>query len=237
MNEGGINFERGPISAYFEGLRNLLFRTTAFFRSVPLDNGLGGPLAFGLVSHWIGKAGENLWLNFLNSKTTSMMWGWGNRLPGIENLGRDARWHMAQQRLTDWLNGVSSVVLDPFFTVFWILFGAVLLFISARIFIGSVSDRIGKPARLREISFASAVRVIAYSQAAAVFLLIPTIGSFIAFWMGLWIIFVGIRELYNVTNGLALWVLLSEKLILFFVFGATLLAVFLWLITLVFVHL
>jgi hypothetical protein len=216
--------ERGPIAGYFADLRGLAFAPSQFFRRIPVSGGLTGPLVFALVSHWIGAAVSYLWN--LNWKAHDTAWldqiaiflGKGQE---IESLGHNARWVAARERVNDWLTGVGSIVLDPFTTLLWIFVGAVLLFISARLFVGAVKSSKDRPARLSDVTFESVTRIVAYSQAASLLSIIPFAGKGLSVLAAIALSVIGAREFYNIGTGRALLIVLFPRLLTFFlIFGA-----------------
>jgi hypothetical protein len=221
-----VEFERSPIAAYFDDLKTLLLHPVQFYKADRLSSNLATPLAFGLVSHWLGRAIEQLWLMSLNIHSS----GWMDRFSDIETLGKNARWHAAQERFSEWMSGVGAVVADPFITLVMILISAFFFYISARIFIGAVRDR-----KLHEVTLDSAIRIVAYSQAAALLAIIPVAGGALSFLGTIWLMAAGTRELYNVSKSRSLLTVLFPKL--FVIIGALIALTFILILAgILFVH-
>src|SRR4051794_33591226 len=53
----GVN----PIRAYFLRVWQILTEPTAFFKTMPTTGGVSGPLAFALITHWLGSAVGFFW--------------------------------------------------------------------------------------------------------------------------------------------------------------------------------
>jgi hypothetical protein len=231
---GKPSVEKGPIAAYFSDLRALAFAPARFFRRIPVSGGLAGPLAFALVSHWIGTAIAYLWSLGWRARDTAwldriaLFMGKGQQ---IESLGHNARWMATRERLNDWLTGVGSIALDPFTTLLWIFVGAVLLFLSARLFVGAVRSTSDRPARLPDVTFDSATRIVAYSQAASLLTIIPFAGKGLGVLAAIWLGVVGVREFYNVGTGRALVIVLFPRLLTFALIFAAIAALVIGLIT------
>jgi hypothetical protein len=236
-----LKFERGPIATYVATLKETLLHPRRFFRNVPLapSAGLAGPLAFGLVSHWLGRAVEQLWNLGLNLQSSNWADNWLGGFNQVEVLGRAARWHEARARFQEWLHSVGSVVADPFIAVLMILAGALFLYLSARIFIGSGSDSseiaaIDRPTR--KITFDSSLRIVAYSQAAALLAIVPGWGGTLA-WIGtLALTWFGTREIYNVSGGRAAITVLFSKITVAFIMAAVALAIIMLIAFMLLVH-
>jgi hypothetical protein len=231
---GGVSFERGPISAYFGELKAITTHPVRFYRELALrpDTGVAAPIAFGLVSHWLGRAMSQLWKMGLNLESTSASWFLPKDLGQIEVLGRQAHWHEAQARLQEWMSGVGSVVADPFITLLLILIGACLLFLSARLFIGAPGPQ--RPASA--VTLNSTLKIVAYSQAASLLWIVPgwggalsSIGAFVLIWAG-------VREFYQVSGGRALITALFSKISVALIVAALALVAVIGLATLLFLR-
>jgi hypothetical protein len=142
-----------PIANYFRDLKKVTFQPTLFFKALPVSGGIGGPLAFALVTHWIGAA-----LGYFMDSLTGNI---GERMMhqmvqfsshySTRSLGTgdiDAPMKMANgwmnslnqgQKFADWIWGSGGTLLDPFFTLVIILFTSFFVFIGARLFVNPTS--------------------------------------------------------------------------------------------------
>jgi hypothetical protein len=192
------------IKRYFSDLKTVLTQPTAFFRRVPLRGGLSGPLAFALITHWIGSAIEYLWQSAFGGMFAGRIEEALKQLetlPEVESLGRGAAYQQFRQAFLDWIWGTSSILLDPIWTVVSILWMAVFVFAGARLLITP-----GKDGAAREITFESAVRVVAYGMTPAIFRAVPGVGS-LAAWIGTWVVTViAAREIFRTTTTRAIFV-------------------------------
>ncbi len=200
------------IRRYFLDLRSILTHPVAFFRRVPLTGGLSGPLAFALVTHWIGSAFEYLWhsaFGGLFAHRFDQALRSLEALPEVESLGRGAVYQQFRQVFMEWVWGTGSVLLDPFWTVLGIFWSALFIFIGARLLITP-----GHNGAAREITFSSAVRIVAYSLTPAIFKAVPGVGSLAAV-LGTWILSViGAREIYRTSTTRAIFVGLFPQTLL-----------------------
>jgi hypothetical protein len=221
-----------PIANYFRDLKKVTFEPTLFFKALPVRGGIGGPLAFALVTHWIGAASGY----FMDSLTGNI----GERMMhqmvqfsshySTRSLGTgdiDAPMKMANgwmsslsqgQKFADWIWGSGGTLLDPFFTLVIILFTSFFVFIGARLFVvptfrpaPEAPVRTGGPMNLdgevvrfpSGVTYESALRVVAFGMSPAIFAGVPYFG-WIATWVFIPIVtIIGAREIYRISPGRA----------------------------------
>jgi hypothetical protein len=208
-----------PIRQYFEDLKQILLKPHQFFRRMPRNGGLIHPLAFALIAHWIGSAIAFLWHTFSLRSTQAFMDHWSGyfNTDQIDVIRRGAPWASARHLFMQWFWGMGSVIGDPFLTLVAILIKAVFVFLGARLLVGIMTDAplVPEPAQRRhEVTYESAVRIIAYGTVASIFLAIPAFGTFIAWAYGLYISMVGAKEIYQIGTGRSLAVVLFPQILL-----------------------
>jgi hypothetical protein len=215
----------GFVVDYARALKKVLFEPAQFFRELPVSGGLGGPLAFALVTHWIGSLLNYFWsavtpdmsghlLKNLSTQFSSQFsqFDTGN----IDSAGRMTD-HWAQmvgagQKVAGWLWGASSILLDPFFTLVSILFFSFFIFIGARLFVNPTPQTTGKFPQ--GVTYESALRVVAFGMSPAIFAGFPFLGTFIAKFIYIPIVtIIGARELYRVSNGRAVLIALFPEIL------------------------
>lgn len=217
------------LKEYAQTLREILFHPSQFFQKMPQTGGMGRPLAFALITHWLAAAVGFIWMaafgslfnhpvNWLSSlgKITGLSGGGIIINDGIDYPGRGARWVELQDRLTDWFWGTSSIIADPFITLGAILFTAFLVYLGARLLVP------------RRVTLESAVRILSYGMAPSIIGSLPILGAGIA---GFWILLAsiaGAREVYQIGNTRALIVITFPKLIFLGLFLAMILTLFLF---------
>ncbi len=201
------------IQAYFSDLKKILTQPSEFFRTMPLSDGFSRPLTFALVTHWIGSASSYLWKSTLGSSFShyfkSLIQIAGDisesdpfeRAQTLENL---------QQHVMPWIVGTGSVLLDPFTTLFSILFLSLFVYAGARILVDP--EKNGSP---RQIPYESAVRIICYSSAASLFSIIPIVGPFFSTVLSIIISIIGAKTVYRVSATRATVIALFPNLLLF----------------------
>lgn len=221
-----------PLRAYFTDLLTVIFRPSAFFRRMPVEGGVAWPLAFALITHWLGAAFQMLWNALIGGAVTSYfdaLWKMAGDVADIDHPGRSALLNESRDRLVHWFWGAGSVIADPFFTLGSIFFTTFFVYIGARILVSP-----GKDGHLREITFESALRVICFGMSPAIFAVFPLLGGVLGHVWILIVTVIGAREVYRIETGRAILVALFPKLlflgILFmgvFVFFVALLKLFL----------
>jgi hypothetical protein len=211
--EGGAD----PIRNYFRTVWAILTRPAAFFRGMPMRGGLGGPLAFALVTHWLGSAAAFLWQSLLGhglvERLQQAMRGVRFEGDGVDSFGRHDLWMRAGDRLIGWFWGAGAIITDPFFTLISILFTSAFVYAGARLLV-----------RGERVSFESAARVVAYGLTPAIVGVIPFFGGLAASIYVAVVTIIGAREVYRIGTARAAVVALFPKLLFLGFFLLALLA-------------
>ena len=200
-----------PITKYFRTLFQIVFRPVQFFRHMPTSGGVSGPLAFALITHWIGSACEFLWRSMIGGRVAkffSDMFQVAGDVADVDHPGRSVMIDQVREQLVHWFWGAGSIVADPFLTLASILFTSLFVFVGARILI--TPGRAGVP---REITFESALRIVCFGLSPAIIAAFPLVGGAIS---AVWILVVtviGAREVYKIGTGRAIVVALFPKLL------------------------
>jgi hypothetical protein len=203
--------ERNPVKKYFDTLWRILTRPTDFFRSMPTRGGIAGPLAFALVTHWIGSAISFVWKAMLGGAIGQHFKSFQKMFQDVAEIdypGRSAQVIEMQERVAHWMWGAGSVILDPFLTLFSILFTSLLVFIGARILVPTGHD--GAPT---EVSFESALRIVAFGMTPAILAALPLFGGVISYICVIVVTVIAAREVYRISTGRAIVVALFPKLL------------------------
>lgn len=170
---GGAPWERRSENGFGRGIWQtlvaVLFSPGIFFRRLSVSGGMGEPLAFGLLVGSVGNMLGLFWPVLLISGGFSPFGG--SLLTGLGS---------------GWIFLILAVIIPIGVTVGMFLYSAVfhLLLLIVR---GGKSG------------FEATFRVVAYSQAAQVWELVPVIGSWIGSVWRLVIWVVGLREIHNVS--------------------------------------
>lgn len=203
----GVEFVQG----YFRSLFKILFHPVDFFRNQPLDGGFSRPLAFALITHWLGTGVEFLWNSGLGLisvptwKRAFDRFGGGN---DIEALGRIPWFHQTQELVMKWFWGTGSVIADPFITAGRLLISAVFIYIGATLLIDP-----RKSGRDR-IRYSAVLSILCFATSATLFKIVPWMGAPIALFYGFVLSVIGIKQCFRIGTGRSLAVVLFPKLLL-----------------------
>src|SRR6478752_7585851 len=118
----------GWIRTYFKILKESLIHPTRFFReSAP--PGVVIPLVFALITHWLARAIHFLWQSKINGFGLNPIQSFFLQYEDAASIG------LQRDPFTEWISGISPILLDPFLTLLSVLYQALLIFIAARIFV------------------------------------------------------------------------------------------------------
>jgi len=232
-DESGMDWVFG----YFKKLSDLLFHPVTFFEKISLSESLSIPLAFALVSHWIGSALQYLHTGLFNSSggMPELVEAWIKRnsrgFDQIHRSGRMDEWESIRHSFLEWSESVTSVLVDPFTTLIHIFFLSLLIGFVAKILITTKPE-----SRVSRVEWNQIVRILAYAGGTGILLAIPLVGTtfYSLAWMG--IAASGLRAVYHCSWFKALliigvpWLLLMMMIfffvILVFLFFAGVMAAF-----------
>jgi hypothetical protein len=208
------------VLGYFGAVWQIIARPSEFFRSLSTTGGIARPIAFALVTHWLGSSFSYLWRSLLNPDWRSGTEGWigqiltpAGSVYDVDSPGRHAQWANLQSHLRDWFWGASSVIADPFTTLISIVFVSFFVFLGARIL---VTPAVTKPGEApRPINYESAVRIVAYGLTPAILSVIPFAGGIISTLAVLLVTVTGAREIYRISWSRAFVVATFPKILFF----------------------
>jgi hypothetical protein len=215
-----------PIAAYFRTLKSLLTSPTTFFRTLKRPVGVATPLFFGVVTSWIGTALEYLWYTgfgrFFESRVADIMRAL-EKTSEIDSSGQTEAMLAMREKFVSWVFGVGSVLIDPFKTCAKILFLSFFVWIAARLF-GRLTSQPDAETLEERFSYESAVTIVGFATAAAIFKGIPLVGGMIAAVFTIVISVIGAQETYKVGTGRALLIALFPSLLFWGLIFATIFA-------------
>ncbi len=213
-----------PVLHYFKTLKAVLTAPTLFFRDLPRPTGVVGPLFFGILTSWIGSALEYLWYSgfgrLFESRISDILHAF-EKVPQIDSSGQFETALEMRKKVTEWVFGMSAVLIDPFKTCAWILFLSFFIWVAARLF----ANRDYPPAEKR-LTYETAISIVAFSQAAALFKGVPIVGGMIAAIFAMIIAVIGATETYRVTTGRAVVIALFPSILFWGLILASMLAFF-----------
>jgi len=218
-----------PFIAYARTLRTVLLQPTPFFQSLAKEHqtpptpegarhGIFRPLAFALITHWLGSAFQYLWNSWIGGQVA-------RSLETIQGVFQDVvdptefedfrelnldRVEQVKDQVLHWFWGAGSVIIDPFSTLFSLLFTSFFIWIGARILVSP-----GKNGAPQNVSYESALQIVCYSMAPAILGFIPLMGSPLSAVLSLLLGIIGAREVYRTGFGKATLIALFPKLLFF----------------------
>lgn len=224
----------GLITGYFRQVWLILTHPSAFFRSMPVRGGVAGPLAFALVTHWLGSAVAFLWRTLIGGAVggyLSRFMQMAGDVAEVDSPGRQGQFTGVMEigeRIQHWIWGAGAVIADPFITLARILFISFLVWLGARLLVTPGRD--GAP---REIDFESALRVICYGLTPSILAVLPLFGGFVSMIYVVAVTVIGAREVYRVETGRAFIIALFPQFLLFAFVAFGLFAMLLFVVKLV----
>jgi hypothetical protein len=173
--------EIGFFTALIETTKQVLSQPATFFRSMPVTGGLGDPLLYAVIIGYAGLIVSTIYDQVFRGVLMSSL----SRMGGNSDI----------ERLASYLQGgaglVVSLILGPVFLV-------IFLFITTGI-LHLILLALGGAAR----GFEATLRVVAYSQAIAIFKIIPICGGPIAFVYMCVLCVIGFSEAHGISRGKA----------------------------------
>jgi hypothetical protein len=174
---------RGQIgigAALIETVQQVLTKPGAFFRSMPVTGGIGGPLLFGVIVGYVGLVASAIYYAVLESVGGAAWTGWAGRSRELE-------------RLLPYLQGGMGLVGQ-------IVFGAFAVVIGLFVFSAIVHLMLLLVGGARQ-GFEATFRVAAYAEATMLLRLIPFCGEPIAVVYFLVVAIIGLAEAHRIGKG------------------------------------
>ena len=175
----------GFFNALVETTKQVLTGPGAFFRAMPVTGGVGSPLLYAVVIGWIGLAAASFYQTIFYSVVGSHWAALGEDRPEIAAL---------LGFVQGWAGFVAQVVFGWIFVVITVFVAAGILHLMLLLLGGARRD------------FEATFRVVAFSQATSVVLLVPFCGQVVGGASGLWtlVLYVlGLAEAHQVGHGKA----------------------------------
>lgn len=200
------------IKNYFKKVWAIFTSPSDFFRGLATaEKGtpLAYPLAFALVTHWIGSALEYLWHllvgGFFGSYLNQVIEIAGD-VAEVDHPGRGAALTEMRDRVLSWFWGAGPVIADPFLTLIGVLFTSFFVFVGAKLLVPS-----GK--RGVSATFDSALRIVCYGMTPSLLAALPLFGTLLSMLCTALVTIVGAREVYRVSTPRAVGIALFPKLL------------------------
>jgi hypothetical protein len=179
-------------NALVETTKQVLGSPTAFFARLSPSGGLGAPLLYAIVIGWIGVVAASLYSALFQSIVGAGAGAF------TENPELSAALGFAQ----GWFGFFMQVVLAPVGLAIGLFIAAGIFHVMLLILGGARED------------FEATFRVVGYSQATAILMVVPFCGSFVAWVWSLVLYILGLAAVHRITGGKAAAAVLLPLLLL-----------------------
>jgi hypothetical protein len=165
-----------------ETSKQVLTAPGTFFRAMPVTGGIGSPLLYAVVIGWLGLAAAAFYQAIFYSVVGSRWAGYGQERPEIAAL---------LGFVQGWAGFVAQLVFGWIFVAITVFVASGILHLMLLLLGGARQD------------FEATLRVVAFSQAASVLLLVPFCGQMVS---GVWTVVLyvlGLAEAHQIGHGKA----------------------------------
>jgi hypothetical protein len=169
----------GFLTALVETTRLVLTRPGEFFRSMPVEGGIGAPLLYAVVVGWAGVVVASLYQAIFRSVVGSSLGALGEH-PELAQLIAFTE---------SWAGFVAQVVFGGVFVAIGVFVWSAIVHVALLIVGGARSG------------FEGTLRVVCFSQATSVLLLVPFCGQLVAPIWALVIDIIGLAETHRIGHG------------------------------------
>lgn len=188
---------------------------------MPTSGGLTRPLCFALITHWIGGALGTFALLILWSLFSKSFRLYSpNLMPSSANFFSHSPF-FERGSIHHWFFGLVPVILDPFITLFSILFTSLFVYIGARILIPFKRNAQTKNTQTKytqdgkAVTYESIVRIFCFGMSPSILTAIPLLGGGVS---SIWVFvlnLIGMREIYKISTARSLVVLFFPSIVFF----------------------
>jgi len=202
-----------PIENFIIFLRSILFSPRVFFKNLkPYEHKLSYALAFALIINWAGSFFSYFWEKILliTPAPTSQF-----NLNGFSfQTSSRSQPFSNSSSLLNWIEDILPIILNPFITLAVIFLSGFIIYIAARLFIPNE-----KLTRVdRQLNFESIVKIICFTSAPGVFLIVPFIGSSISVLYTSVLLVMGIYYCFQISIFRALIIAFFPLVLMFLIF-------------------
>jgi hypothetical protein len=180
------------VNALLETTRSALLEPSTFFRRMPASGGIGEPLVYALIVGCVGIVAQTVY-----SALFSLLLG-----AAIPTFGRYSEFSRAMAFAQGGLGLVLRLLVGPIVLL-------IVIFLSAGIF-HLVLLLLGGAKR----GFEATVRVVCYSNAASILLIVPFCGGLLSFVWGIVLEIIGLSEAHGISKGTAVAAVLIPIVVL-----------------------
>src|SRR5262245_19797521 len=172
----------GVAGAFVETTRQVLLEPTAFFSRMPTRAGIGGPLAYGLLTACLAIVVASLYQLVFSS----VMGSWASEL-----AGRGSPFEKMLPMMGHGLGLAVQLLVAPIAALVSLFVGAAIFHLFLLMFGGAKEG------------FEASFRVLCYSQATQLVQIVPICGGIIASVWGLVVLIIGLAEAHRCGRGTA----------------------------------
>jgi hypothetical protein len=173
--------ELGFVPAIFDTIKGVLGSPTAFFRAMPKEGGIGGPLAYGMIVGYAGLLVTAIYQMLMNTLIGSSFASLGDKGPAA--------------RLAPFLEGGVGLISQ-------VVFGPIGILIGIFLFAGVYHLVLLILGEARE-GFEATFRVVCYGESAAVLQIVPFCGGLLTIIAWIIVGIVGLSETHRISRGTA----------------------------------
>lgn len=171
----------GIVTALVDTTRLVLTRPAEFFRSLPVSGGIGAPLLYAVIVGWLGVVAASLYQAIFRSIVGSSLAALGDRPELAAMIG----W------AESWVGFVAQLVFGPVFVAIGVFIAAGIIHVMLLLLGGARNG------------FEATFRVVCFSQATSVVLIVPFCGQLIAPLWTLVVDVIGLAEAHRIGHGKA----------------------------------
>jgi hypothetical protein len=175
----------GFFNALVETTRQVLAAPGAFFRSMPTTGGVGSPLLYAVVVGWVGLAAASFYQAIFYSVVGSRWAAFGEDRPEVAAL---------LGMVQGWAGFVAQLVFGGVGVVIGVFVAAGIVHVMLLLLGGARRD------------FEATFRVVAFSQATSLLLLVPFCGQIVGGLSGIWTLvlyILGLAQAHEIGHGKA----------------------------------
>jgi hypothetical protein len=183
----------GFVAALIETVKQVLFEAPAFFKAMPVQGGLSGPLLFALVVGYFGLAVQAGYEAIFRSLSGQMLGDFTGHAGGLERV---------VELMGSGLGLVLMLVLGPLFLLIGLFIGAGITHLFLMLLGGARNG------------FEATFRVTCFAQATALFSVLPFCGTPVQALYQIVLMIVGLAEAHQTGKGTAAAAVLLPGLLL-----------------------
>ena len=182
---------------YIQYCGEVFFTPKFFFRNHFQNASLGKVMAFGILTVWLSSiilfVYDSALLLFLNKYFGSM-----NSMSSIFNFNPTSR-------SEEFIQEVSLLLLNPYFTLSYMVLVSLGIFASAKLFVPSHVKN--------KVSFNNCLKIFSVATVGAWFAIVPIMGFLLNYLVGLLLLVTGMKEVFEISTTRSLVIILAPQIL------------------------